>query len=110
MRVPLTFGLFAAALMLTGCATNKIDWNTRVGNYTFDDAVAELGVPDRQATLTDGSIVAEWLQRRGGAYGTAYHSRWSRFHTYDVHEFPDSYLRLVFGPDRQLSRAANFSR
>ena len=102
--------IFVLLLFFTGCATNRIDWNSRVGNYSFDDAVAELGVPDRQATLTDGSIVAEWLERRGGAYGTTYHSRWSRFQTYDVHEFPDRYLRLIFGPDKQLSRAANFAR
>lgn len=100
----------ATILMLCGCATNRVDWNSRIGNYTFDHAVEELGVPDRQATLTDGSVVAEWLTRRGGAYGTTYSSRWSRFHTYDVHEFPDSYLRLIFGADGQLRRAGRFSR
>jgi hypothetical protein len=97
-------------LFLTGCATTAIDWNSRVGNYTYDDAIAELGVPDRDATLSDGSVVAEWLQYRGGAYGTTYHTRYTRFHTYDVHEFPDRYLRLTFGPDQQLKASTHFKR
>jgi len=107
-RVPALFAFLF--ILLCGCATTKIDWNSRVGNYTYDDAIAELGVPDRQATLTDGSIVGEWLQYRGGAYGTTYYSRYSRFHTYDVHEFPDRFLRLTFGPDRQLRASTSFAR
>ena len=108
-RVLLTlFGLMM--LVVGGCATTKIDWNSRIGNYSFDDAVVELGVPDRQATLTDGSIVAEWLTQRGGAYAHGYGFGRSRFHTYSVTEMPDRYLRLVFGPDRNLARAGSFAR
>jgi hypothetical protein len=99
-----------AGFWLAGCATTKIDWNSRVGLYSYDDAISELGVPDRQATLSDGSIVGEWLQYRGGAYGTTHYSRWSRFQTYDVHEFPDRYLRLTFGPDKLLRQAGTFAR
>jgi hypothetical protein len=109
-KAPAVVSILITALLLLGCATTRVDWNSRVGQYSFDDAITEMGVPDRQATLSDGSIVAEWLERRGGAYGTSYHSRFSRFQTYDVHEFPDRYLRLTFGPDKQLARAANFAR
>ncbi|MGZ8899516.1 MAG: hypothetical protein ACXW3Z_05420 [Limisphaerales bacterium] len=109
-KLPALLSFVTIATLLLGCATTRVDWNSRVGQYSYDDAVSEMGVPDRQATLSDGSIVAEWLERRGGAYGTSYHSRYSRFHTYDVHEFPDRYLRLNFGPDRQLARAGNFAR
>ncbi len=38
-------GLLAvlAIALWTGCAsTPKVDWNSRVGNYTYDDAVKEL--------------------------------------------------------------------
>ena len=99
------------AVFFTACATTKIDWNSRLGSYTFDEAVAELGVPERQATLSDGSVVAEWLTGRGGAWGHGYyHGRYSPFHTYDIYEMPDQYLRLVFGPDKTLARAGNFSR
>jgi hypothetical protein len=57
------------AVFLVGCATTKIDWNSRMGSYTYDEAVAELGVPDRKETLTDGSIVAEWLNAAGWGVG-----------------------------------------
>lgn len=108
-RFPILAGL-AALFFLVGCATTKIDWNSRIGQYTYDDAVSELGVPDRQATLSDGSVVAEWLTSRGGAYGHSYHFRGSRFHTYDINEFPDRFLRLTFGADRKLNAAGQFSR
>jgi hypothetical protein len=109
-RFPAVLGFVAAMILLAGCATTKVDWNSRLGQYTYDDAVGELGVPDRQTTLSDGSQVAEWLERRGGGYGTGYSPRWSRFQTYDVYEYPDRYLRLTFGPDGKLNRAGNFSR
>ena len=102
------FAIFA--LCFIGCATTRIDWDSRIGNYTFDDAVMELGVPDRQATLADGSTVGEWLTRRGGAYGHAHAFPRSWFFTYDVTEMPDQYLRLVFDPDRKLVRTGKFAR
>jgi hypothetical protein len=106
----LALSLLALIFLLAGCATNKIDWNTRIARYSYDDAVTELGVPDRTATLTDGTTIAEWLSARGPAYGSS-HGYWrSGAMTYDVHQFPDQYLRLVFGPDKQLVRAENFAR
>jgi hypothetical protein len=56
-------------LLLTGCATRKVDWNSRVGSYTYDQAVAELGPPDKQAKLSDGKTVAEWYTGRSGGSG-----------------------------------------
>ncbi|HEV8542574.1 MAG TPA: hypothetical protein VGR78_09295 [Verrucomicrobiae bacterium] len=102
-----SLGLIA---FLTGCATNRIDWNTRVGHYTYDQAIRELGVPDRSATLSDGTAVGEWLQRRGGAYGTTSGFGYHHFGSYDIYQFPDSYLRLVFGPDGQLQKVERFAR
>ena len=57
--------LFAALLVLVavGCATAHVDWNARIGTYTYDQAIAELGPPDKQAKLTDGERVAEWVTR-----------------------------------------------
>ena len=47
--------LALATVLMVGCKTTKpIDWNSRVGTYTFDQAVTELGPPDKQATLSDG--------------------------------------------------------
>ena len=59
--VPIAF----TALLLAGCVTPKIDWAARVGNYTYDQAVMELGPPDKSAKLSDGATVAEWLTQRG---------------------------------------------
>ena len=64
-----------AALAFAGCATGpKIDWAARVGHYTYDQAVLELGPPDKVAKLNNGVIVAKldhapWLHlqhRRSG--------------------------------------------
>ena len=58
------------AAFIVGCQTTKpVDWNSRVGNYTFDQAVSELGPPDKQAKLSDGKTVAEWITHRNGGSG-----------------------------------------
>ncbi len=93
-----------ALLCLVGCATHRVDWAARIGHYTFDQAVLEMGPPDNQAKLTDGSIVAEWLQYRGTTY--VYGSPafpWPYYAgTTIAQTTPSSYLRLTFGPDGQL--------
>jgi len=56
-----------ALAFLVGCqSTPKVNWANRVGHYTCDQAVAELGVPDKTATLSDGRPVAEWVAHRSG--------------------------------------------
>ena len=61
----------AAALVIAGCATNRVDWDSRVGVFTYDQAVVELGPPDKSAKLSDGQTVAEWISRynTGGTLG-----------------------------------------
>src|SRR5437867_13033181 len=81
--------LLAVAATLTGCAsqsrTAKVDpktinWNERVGSYTYDQAVAELGKPAITGESGDGKT-AEWIRQRspqtsfsfgmgGGGYGS----------------------------------------
>src|SRR3954466_15923409 len=100
MRMRTLGSLLIAGFVFAGCATNKINWNARVGQYTLDDAIRELGVPDRSATLTDGTVVGEWLRARGVVYGSVNRFGYSHIDTFDINQFPDSYLRLVFGPDR----------
>jgi hypothetical protein len=96
------------AFLLAGCATQKIDWASRVGNYTFDQAVLELGPPDKQARLEDGTIVAEWLTRRGYAYSSPAfgYAPWSyygpHYPVYVDSYTPDHFLRLTFGPAGKL--------
>jgi hypothetical protein len=52
-----------AATLIAGCATQRINWNSRVGSYNFDQAITEFGPPDKRATLSDGKLVAEWITR-----------------------------------------------
>lgn len=98
--------------LLTGCATTRrIDWASRVGNYTYEQAILELGPPDKSAKLSDGTTVAEWLTRRGytyayAPYGYYGYSPWwygpvypAYFDTYSV---PNYFVRLIFGPDGRL--------
>jgi hypothetical protein len=108
--------LLPLAVLAGGCATSRINWAERVGTYTYDQAVVEYGPPDKQATLQDGSVVADWMIRRGYAYpsypGFA-HGPYPYWHapvgpTY--FESPDYYLRLVFGPDTKLTTWKNFTK
>src|SRR6185436_1467369 len=105
--------LLALGWFASGCAHQpQIDWNTRVGNYTFDQAVLELGPPDKSAKLGDDTLVAEWMTLRGrsGAMRvTGVGGGWGRYHgpssfwIIDEPPMPDRFLRLTFGPDGKLS-------
>lgn len=102
---------------LMGCATNKVDWNARVGTYTYEDAVIELGPPDKQEKLTDGTMVAEWLTQRGRtAYvgGAGYYyggPGWRGYYgpSY-IQGAPDYFVRLMFAPDGKLASWKRFAR
>ena len=106
-------GLFLVTMGFaqTGCRTTpKIDWNTRVGHFTFDQAVLELGPPDKSATLTDGRVVAEWLTDRGFQGVTYRTSPFYGPYTYGpVVEYyghppaPDYFIRLTFDPSGNLA-------
>jgi hypothetical protein len=62
--------LFALTVLLIGCSTTKkVDWNSRVGSYTYDQAIIEYGPPDKQAKLGDGRTVVEWITRHSGGAG-----------------------------------------
>ncbi|MSU59083.1 MAG: hypothetical protein EXS35_13100 [Pedosphaera sp.] len=96
-------------LLLAGCkSTPKVDWNSRVGSYTFDQAVTELGPPDKQAKTSDGKTVAEWISRRSGggsfSIGTGFYGSHSAvgLGTTTGTGHPDRVLRLTFGPDGKL--------
>ncbi|MGB8368071.1 MAG: hypothetical protein ACLPYZ_09915 [Limisphaerales bacterium] len=98
-----------AALALAGCVTPTIDWSARVGNYTYDQAVMELGPPDKSAKLTDGTVVADWLTHHaqtivapepyfappGSYFGPLTPMRTETY-------VPARYLRLTFGADGKL--------
>jgi hypothetical protein len=114
-RLPAGFSLIVAiAFIVAGCATGpRIDWNARIGTYTYDQAILELGPPDKEARLTDGTRVAEWLtfRGRGGGYmsGFAGPVFYRPYYFYGPPPFyyaeppsPDRFLRLTFSPDGRL--------
>jgi len=62
--------LATVSLLFGGCATKpKVDWDTRVGSYTYDQAVVELGPPARESKLSDGKRVADWVVGRSRSGG-----------------------------------------
>jgi hypothetical protein len=102
---------FVLAGALAGCATpQRIDWTARMGHYTYDQAIKDFGPPDRSAKLTDGTVVSEWLTRRGpvlvqtepfypGPYGPA--GPMPPAAAAEIYA-PDYYMRLTFAPNGLL--------
>src|SRR5437879_3047621 len=93
-------------LVPAGCQTApKVDWNSRVGAYTYDQAVSDLGPPDKSAKLSDGKTVAEWVTRSSGGmsfgFGTGVYGTHSAVGVGQSigTEAGDRVLRLVFGAD-----------
>src|SRR5580700_4683860 len=108
-RIARAIAIAAIALIFTGCVT-PINWQARVGIYTYDEAIMDYGPPGRAAKLSDGSTVAEWMTERGEVivtpgpypYGLVYYGRgyvgpgWGG---YSTAYFPAQFLRLTFSPD-----------
>ena len=107
----LCFSLLLALLgfFFAGCSsTPKVDWDSRIGNYTYDQAVTELGPPDKTATLSDGRTVADWITHSHGGLsfglGTGFYGSHSAVGTGvgTSTGYRDRVLRLTFGPDGKL--------
>lgn len=99
-----SFVLFLT-FFLAGCATeNKALWNSRIGGYTFDQAVKEYGPPDKSAELTTGTKVCEWLLEKGTTQGTYLSSPYagSGLNSVYTSSGPDFFLRLTFDKDGKL--------
>jgi hypothetical protein len=116
--------LFSAAQLVlvlslvAGCrSTPKVDWPARVGTYTFDQAVVELGPPDKSTKLTDGTLVAEWAVGRSGGglsvgVGTGYSTGRGGVGVGQTifRGRSQPWLRLTFGPDGRLTSHSTFRR
>lgn len=99
------------SLLLASCqSTPPVDWSSRIGNYTYDQAVTELGPPDKTAKLSDGKTVADWITHSHGGglsvgMGTGFYSGGGTAVGTGVGTstgYPDRVLRLTFGPDGKL--------
>lgn len=110
--------LLAIVLWSAGCASSRVDWGSRIGSYSYDEAVLELGPPDKQARLTDGTLVADWIMRRGGyrrvGVGPYYYTH--GYYTYAAYPsvtdyyVPDSFLRLTFNAEGNLTEWKKLAR
>jgi hypothetical protein len=118
--VPFLVPLLTLVTLLSACSTTKVDWNSRIGTYTYDQALVDLGPPDKSAQLSDGGTVAEWLTRRGSSgstmgmyYGRGYYPYYHGYYGFTPYysaPSSDSFLRLTFGPDGKLQTWKKFSR
>ena len=104
--------LTSLGFIFAGCSTSKpkVDWNARVGNYTYDQAVTELGPPDKSAKLSDGKTVASWVTHRtssgtGLSIGTGFYGGGGGVGVSQGIGSSSSYdrvLTLTFGTDNKL--------
>jgi hypothetical protein len=107
--------LFLAVAFMAGCKTpTSVDWNSRVGSYTFDQAVADYGSPGKQTKLSDGKTVDQWITLHGSnglSMGGGFNNN-----NYGMgagqtmaQSYKDHVLELTFGPDGKLvSWAKNY--
>jgi len=108
--------LVTCCLLLSGCATQKIDWSLRIGVYDYEQAVLDFGPPDKQEKLSDGTMVAEWLTQRGYTYisGGGYwgypYRYWGPPYPAYATTTPDYYLRLIFGADGKLKGWRSYAK
>ena len=101
-------GLFCAALLGligAGCqALQQVDWDGRIGQFSYEKAVAELGRPVEETELSGGMRRAEWITNSGISMGRAlagagYQRRSMSvvpLEPTEIHRLRDRFLRLTF--------------
>lgn len=74
--------------LVTSCVSAK--WTSRIGKYTYDDALAEYGPPDDTEQLSNGYRVSSWT--------TSYGLNWidKLIMTFDQHD------RLIKGGEKRF--------
>ena len=110
----LIVSVFLAGSCASGPKTNikEIDWGGRIGTYTYEEALAELGEPNVIGESSEGKI-AEWVVRRspmvsfGFGFGTGsygHHSSTGVGMGTSVSPPPSGeYLHLRFDKDGKLA-------
>jgi len=97
-----------AALLFAGCASPKpsINWNSRVGHYTYQQALMEFGQPDRQTQLVDGKTEYRWFaEPHVPPVNSGMANYGNTGFTANQNTGPDysRYLQLTFGPNGVLT-------
>jgi len=108
------------ALLTVSCASGpkanikNIDWGNRIGTYTYEEALAELGEPNVVGETSEG-MIAEWVLRRSpmvsfsfgfGGAGYGHHSSTGVGVGTSVSPPPSGeYLQLRFDMDGKLIEA-----
>jgi len=99
--------LAIAGFIGAGCAAQDANWNRRVGNFTYQQAVGELGPPATRETLADGRVTVEWVSRYSASASSPemdnnfYDHSASFAHTDDATR--ESRLRLTFTTNNILT-------
>lgn len=113
---------FIVLALLTGsCASGpkadikNINWGSRIGTYTYEEALAELGEPNVVGETSEG-MIAEWVLRRSpmvsfsfgfGGAGYGHHSSTGVGVGTSVSPPPSGeYLQLRFDMDGKLTESA----
>ena len=100
--------LFLAIAFLAGCKTTpSVNWDSRVGVYTYNQAVADMGPPDKQSKRDNGDTTYQWITLHGGtgspAAGTYLGGSGQMGGSQPfVQTYKDHVLELTFGPDGKL--------
>ena len=106
--------LFLAIVFIAGCKTApQVDWNSRVGAYTYNQAVADMGPPTKQSKLSDGKTVDQWITLHGSNgfdMGGFNNSNYGMGAGQSIAQsYKDHVLELTFGTDGKLvSWAKNY--
>ncbi len=91
--------LFLVIAFIIGCApTAPVDWNSRVGHYTYAQALNELGAPNRQVRLSNGATEFKWFLQPNGGTGMPNNGMNNGFGVgQNINPgFSDRYLQLTF--------------
>ena len=105
--------LIVLALLAGACVSGPkanikdIDWGKRIGTYTYEEALAELGEPNVLTETNEGAI-AEWMLRRSPTVSFSFGVGGPGVGVGTSVSPPPSgeYLRLRFDKDGKLTESA----
>ena len=92
-------------LLWAGCqALQQGDWDGRIGRFSYEQAVAELGRPVEETKLSGGMRGAEWITNSGDSMGRALAGAGNKrramsvvlLEPTEIQRLRDRYLRLIF--------------